>query len=85
MEGANSTANYSRNDIQPNKELVNCGLRSEDLLGLEQLPRPEDDRSDSESHISFASEHASLHTKEDDVYETTAHDFVVQKLYDELV
>jgi hypothetical protein len=84
-EGANSTANYSRNDIQPDEELVNRRLGSEDLLGLEQLPRPKDDRSDSESHISFASEHESLHTEEDDVYETTAHEFVVQKLYNELI
>jgi len=41
--------------------------------------------SDSESHISFASEHASLRIKEGDVREKTAHDFVVQKLYDELL
>jgi hypothetical protein len=85
MEGVNSNANYSWNDIQPDEELVNRGLGSEDLLGLEQLPGPEDDRSDSGSHVSFASEHTSSHTEEGDVYETTAHDFVVQKLYDELV
>ena len=84
-EGVNSNANYSRNDIQPDEELVNRGLGSEDLLGLEQLPGPEDNRSDSESHISFASEHASLHIEEGNVHETTAHDLVVQKLYDELV
>lgn len=81
----NSNTNYSWNDIQPDEELVNYRLGSEDLLGLEQLPRPKDDRSDSGSHVSFASKHTSSHTEEGDVYETTAHDFVVQKLYDELV
>jgi len=85
MESGNSNVNDSRNDIQPDEELVNRVLGSKDLLGLEQLPGPEDDRSDSESHVSFASEHASLHTEGGDVYETTAHDIVVQKLYDELV
>lgn len=85
MESGNDNVNYSWSDIQPGEALVHRGLGSEDLLGLEQLPGPEDDRSDSESHVSFASEHTSLYTEEGDVYETTAHDFVVQKLYDELV
>jgi hypothetical protein len=85
MEGVNSNANYSQCDIQPDEGLVHRGLGSEDLLGLEQLPRPDDDRSDSESPVSFASERASFHIEESDDHETTPHDFVVQKLYDELV
>jgi hypothetical protein len=71
--------------IQPDEEVRNRGFGSEDLLGLEQLPGPEDNRSDSNSCISFVPEHASLHIEEGDNAETTAHDFVVEKLYDELV
>lgn len=83
--GVNSNVVHDWSAIQPDEEPGNRGLGSEDLLGLEQLPGPDHNRSDSESHISFVSEHPPLHIEESDADDTTAHDFVVEKLYDELV
>jgi hypothetical protein len=60
-------------------------IGSKDFLSQEQLRSLEDNRSDSESHISFVSEYPSANSKGDDINETTAYDFIVQKLYNELV
>jgi hypothetical protein len=81
----NSNADHGWSAVQHDEELSDHLIGSEDFLGQEQLRGPGDNRSDSESHISFVSEHPFSNNEGDDVDETTAHDFVVQKLYDELV
>jgi hypothetical protein len=81
----NTNVDHGWSAIQLDEELGDNVMGSEDLLGLEQLGGPEHSHSDSESHISFVSEHLSLNSELGDTYGTTAHDFVVQKLYDELV
>ncbi|KAI7226593.1 hypothetical protein KC330_g8763 [Hortaea werneckii] len=70
---------------QPDEEPGDHRIGSEDLLGQEQLRGLEYNRSDSDSHISFVSEHPSLTSKGGVDNETTAHDLVVQKSYNELV
>jgi hypothetical protein len=81
----NANIDHGWNVIQPDEEPSDHLIGSEDLLGQEQLRGPEHSHSGSESHISFLSEHPSLGSEGGDVDETTAHEFVVQKLYDELV
>jgi hypothetical protein len=81
----NSNVDRGWSAVQHDEELSDHLIGSEDFLGQEQLHGPGDNHSDSESHISFVSEHPSLNSEGGDVNETTAHDFVVQKLYDELV
>lgn len=69
----------------PVEELSDHQVGSEDLLGQEQLRSLEHNRSDSESHVSFQSEHSSLLSEDSEDDEVTPLEFVVQKLYEELV
>jgi hypothetical protein len=58
---------------------------SEDFLGQGQIRDLENNGSDSESHVSFDSERPSVDSDDGAVDEITALDFVVQKLYEQLV
>ena len=81
----NSNVDHGWSAVQHDEEPSDHLIGSEDFLSQEQLRSLEDNRSDSESHINFVSEHLSLNSEEGDINKTTTHDFVVQKLYNELV
>lgn len=59
-EGMNDNVVHGWNEFRPDEGPSNRGFGSEDLLGLEQLPAPEHDRSVSEYEIGFISEQTSL-------------------------
>jgi hypothetical protein len=77
VRSMNSNADYGWSAVQHDEEPSDYLIGSEDFLSQEQLRSPEDNRSDSESHINFVSEHLSSNSEGDDIDETTAHDFVV--------
>lgn len=83
--GASTDVDQNQSPMPAHDETNFPLVRSEDLLNQEQLRGPEHDRSDSESYISFDPELSSLSNEDHNLDEVTAHDIVVQKLYDELV
>lgn len=85
VDNAMSDIEQDWNINPPVEELSDRPGGSEDLLGQEQLRSPEHNRSDSESHVSFQSEHSPLHGEDSEDDEATPLEFVVQKLYEELV
>lgn len=85
MDNAISDMEQDWNINRPAEELSDRPVGSEDLLGQEQLRNPEHNLSDSESQIGFQSEHSSLHGEESEGDQATPLEYVVQKLYEELV
>lgn len=80
--GASIDVDQDQSAMPAHDETNFPSVGSEDLLNQEQLRGPEHDRRDSESYISFDPEHSSLSNEDHNLDEVTAHDFMVQKLYD---